>query len=715
MELDLHRFVVSDLLRELAALLSSNLGSKSVELLFALDPELPPALIGDSLRLRQVLLNLASNALKFTERGEVMLALRLTGCQAGGVEIEFSVSDSGIGIAPDKLASIFEGFSQAESSTTRRYGGTGLGLAISQHLVGLMGGQLRVESEPGKGSRFFFRLYFELAEAPVARSAGNPPGTRLRVLIVDDNALARQVLQGMVEVLGWEADCVPSGSEALALLSQAEPQAEPYQLILLDWQMPGMDGWETALHLRQIPGQSCAPVVVMVTAHGRELLAEKAQSEQDAINAFLFKPVTLSTLFDAVQEALMQLQGSTHRLPADPAEQPLQGLHLLLVEDNPLNQQIAEELLRASGASVDIANCGLEGVARALSSEVPFDVVLMDLQMPDIDGFEATRRILAQKPEQIIIAMTANAMASDRQACLDGGMRDHISKPIDLFQLRATILRHARGAPAFEYYPCPDTGVLLQREIGAVAADAALAEKGVADAAPNEASQATGQMSGMSSMSSKRVGQVAAAGGQPSVDAAAALARLGGNQAFYQRLLQTFRTEARAQANQLQQMQTNQDWPGLFRTWHTIKGLAASAGATALAALATRSEALLKPFVLAHGWPDASAHGQLEAWADEMPLLLEQALAQLPLPVSTEAKAQNAAPTATSVPEFDPAETLPALSELLALLQAGNMRSLTLTAQLQARFGPEVVPPTLRGAVEALDFERAVQECQRLL
>jgi PAS domain S-box-containing protein len=704
MELDPHRFLLSDLLRELAALLSSNLGSKPVELLFALDPELPPALIGDSLRLRQVLLNLASNAIKFTERGEVLLALRLIQCQAGGVEIEFSVHDSGIGIAPDKLSTIFEGFSQAECSTTRRYGGTGLGLAISQHLVGLMGGQLQVESEIGKGSRFFFRQHFDLAEAPAPCARSNLPGTRLRVLIVDDNALAREILQNMVQALGWECDCVPSGNEALAYLAQSEQ----YQLILLDWQMPGIDGWETAQRLRRLPGQGTAPVVVMVTAYGRELLAEKAQSEQDAINAFLFKPVTMSALFDAVQEALANQQGIHPMLPDGQTEQALQGLRLLLVEDNLLNQQIAEELLRGSGASVEIAGCGIDGVVQALHAEVPFDAVLMDLQMPDIDGFEATRRILAEKPDQIIIAMTANAMASDRLACLEAGMRDHISKPIDLGQLRATILRHTQALPGGTLYPCPDGQALppnlpphLPPNLSHFQADQA----GAAN---------TGRAGNAPGASQTRSPSTCA----PSVDVSAALQRLGGNLAFYQRLLQTFRHEAVAQATQLRQMQASEDWPGVLRTWHTLKGLAGSAGAPALAALAARGEALLKPFVLAHSWPDAPAHAQLQAWADDMPLLLEQAMAQLPIPPEVTDSAATPATTtgaAAALPRYDPAETLPALAELLALLQAGNMRSIALTAELQQRFGAGVVSPNLRDAVDALDFERAVLECQRLL
>ncbi|HEV6964564.1 PAS domain-containing hybrid sensor histidine kinase/response regulator, partial [Roseateles sp.] len=512
MEVDPHRFELSDFMRELAVILSANVGPKDIEVLFRLDRRLPPALVGDTTRLRQVLLNLAGNALKFTEHGEVVLALTLLGEEGGQARIRFEVSDTGIGIPSDKLEQIFVGFSQAEQSTSRRYGGTGLGLAISRRLVALMGGELRVESRVGEGSRFHFEL--TLPEAPAEAHDTAPARPGLKVLIVDDNPMAREVLQGIGESLGWDCDLASSGEQALSLVHLAAERGEPhYDLILMDWRMPGLDGWETSRRIRE-SHESDAPVIIMVTAHGRELLAERSEQEIQTLGGYLVKPVTASMLQDAVAEAT---RDGMRPAQATGAARRLAGMRLLVVEDNAFNRQVAQELLQDEGASVALASGGVEGAHLALAAEPAFDAILMDLQMPDIDGFEATQRILERRPRSLVIAMTANAMEADRQACLAAGMRDHVAKPVDLEQLVACLRRHV-GPPA-----ASAAGPVAQPATPAPAL----------------------------------------------LDRAAAVQRLGGRQELYERLVKSFTLDAPAELEALRRHLRQASPPDAQRALHT--------------------------------------------------------------------------------------------------------------------------------------------------
>jgi PAS domain S-box-containing protein len=639
MELDPHRFELSDFMRELAVILSANVGTKDIEVLFRLDPRLPPALVGDATRLRQVLLNLAGNALKFTEHGEVVLALTLQSVENGEARLRFEVSDTGIGIADDKLEHIFTGFSQAEQSTSRRYGGTGLGLAISRRLVALMGGELLVQSHVGEGSRFHFELVLPVAQAEVLPLEPVQPG--LKVLIVDDNPMAREVLQGIGESLGWDCDVAPSGEQALALVHEAAERGEPhYGLILMDWRMPGLDGWETSRRIRE-SHESDAPVIIMVTAHGRELLAERSEQEIASLGGYLVKPVTASMLHDVVAEAT---RGEPLQMRAAEAGQPrLTGMRLLVVEDNSFNRQVAQELLEGEGATVTLAGGGVEGVHLALISEPGFDAVLMDLQMPDIDGFEAAQRILARRPDALVIAMTANAMASDREACLAAGMCDHIAKPVDLEQLVACLLRHV----------------------------------GHADGAPRAVVQAT----------------------PPDLlDREAALGRLGGRRALYDRLVAAFAQDAPVEMEALRRHLKKGSAPDAVRVLHTLRGLAGAVGAQALAALAGRQEDALR------GGGDVAA---AEAAVDELQALLDASLRRL-------APVAPAVPAAIDGVVVDPLE---ALRRLRQLLVERNMRSVAACEQIAAAHADGLEPEfaALNGAVARLDFAKALKACDLLL
>lgn len=453
LELDDTPFRLDELLRNLSVVLSSTLQHKAVEVLFQLDPAVPRALRGDGHRLQQVLLNLAGNAIKFTQRGEVVIGLKLLDSTSDSVRIEFSVRDTGIGIAADRLEAIFEGFIQAESSTTRRFGGTGLGLVISRRLVRLMGGELQVQSTPGQGSHFHFTVDFrrdaETSAFERVIAAENDQHAALRVLIVDDNATAREVLAAMVSSFGWQVETATSGAEAIQRLEAAAAAGHSFDILCVDWIMPGMDGWETIQRIRA-RDTGHLPAILMITAHGRELIAERLGEETNPLDGFLVKPVTPSMLFDAVAQATRgaSVTVDSHTPANLPTEQPLAGLRLLVVEDTPLNQQVARELLSHAGAEIEVASDGEQGIACVRRASLPYDAILMDIQMPKMDGYTATR-VLRQEMQIAtpIIAMTANALPADREACLAAGMSDHIGKPINARELTALVLRHCRPAP----------------------------------------------------------------------------------------------------------------------------------------------------------------------------------------------------------------------------------------------------------------------------
>ena len=436
--LDPHPTRLDELLRDLSVILAANLDKRDLELLFDVDTSLPPVIMADGLRLQQVLVNLAGNAIKFTPAGEVVLGIRLVSQTEHGVTLEFWVRDTGIGIAPEQQARIFSGFSQAEASTARRFGGTGLGLAISRRLVRMMGGDIHVDSRPGHGSRFSFTLGFGLPEDEPAP----PPGPALRALVIDDHAEARRVLADLAQSLGWAVTVAASGDEALQLAASS-----PVDVVLLDWVMPGMDGWQTTVHLRQRLGSE--PLILMVTSHDRERLAQRSASEQALLDGFLVKPVTACLLSQAVTAA-QQARAFPGATP-DAAPQRLTGLSLLLVEDNPGNQQVTRELLELEGASVTLAADGQQALSLLAQTRGRrgFDAVLMDVQMPVMDGTTATRLIRRQLGLTLpIIAMTAGALDAERLACLEAGMDEHVCKPFDPDLLVSVLQRRCDATPA---------------------------------------------------------------------------------------------------------------------------------------------------------------------------------------------------------------------------------------------------------------------------
>ncbi|GLR12162.1 hypothetical protein GCM10007907_09520 [Chitinimonas prasina] len=459
LQLDNHVFVLEELMRDLSVVLSGNVGDKNVEVLFDLDTNLPRAIMGDRLRLQQILINLAGNAVKFTAEGQVVISVANIGEMGSEIRLRFAVTDTGIGISQEQQARIFEGFSQAEASTTRKYGGTGLGLAISKRLVELMGGELKLFSEAGKGSRFWFEISTEavgergLEASLIADKLGHTP----QVLIVDDNEASSVILSALIQTLGWGVDTASSGAEALDKMRECSANATPPDIVLMDWRMPEMSGLTAAELIRHQFTQQ--PIIVMITAFGREALQEAYDQTAPPFSTILTKPFTPVQLVQALNKCFGLVSESAPLNMDTVLEGQLEGLHLLVVEDNALNRQVAAELLESVGAQVSLAEGGLRGVELATADETHFDIIIMDMQMPDIDGLEATRRI-RQHPRGSnipIVAMTANASLADRELCLAAGMNEHTGKPISLSTVVPVLLKVLGREVPHKLTPTPDS------------------------------------------------------------------------------------------------------------------------------------------------------------------------------------------------------------------------------------------------------------------
>ncbi|MEI7799025.1 MAG: response regulator [Opitutaceae bacterium] len=445
-------FQLEDSTDALINLVGQRCEEKGLELLFDFHPDLPTALVGDPLRLGQVLTNLVSNALKFTEQGQIIVGAEVVEETPTDLEFHFWVRDSGIGIAADQVERLFQAFTQSDTSTTRKYGGTGLGLAISKQLVELMQGKIWLESVVGQGSTFHFhiRLGFQTLDKPTRMlSADEMSG--LRLLVVDDNPAAQKILANLARHLGLAAEIAENGAVALQMIAAAEKTTRPFDLTLMDWKMPVMDGLTCLQQLAAVTTVR-RPANIMVTAHGRHDVMEAAGRMGVRLPSVLIKPVTASTLLEAIGAAVGKTAHVDTRVArkADRLNeyfQQLQGVNLLLVEDNKMNQELAQELLTQAGIVVTIADHG-QAALDLLAQGLIFDGILMDCQMPVMDGYVATKKIRANPAFAAlpIIAMTANAMSEDREKVLAVGMNDHIAKPLNLDQMYSTIAQWVRPA-----------------------------------------------------------------------------------------------------------------------------------------------------------------------------------------------------------------------------------------------------------------------------
>jgi len=457
-------FTLAAVLDTVANVTAIRAAEKGLELLFRIDPQVPATLVGDPLRLGQVILNLLNNAIKFTETGEVLLSATLGAPQPGAVELVVSVSDTGIGMTGEQQARLFQSFSQADSSTTRRYGGSGLGLAISKQISEMMGGSIGVVSEFGHGSTFTFSVVLRLPAALCAAVAQQHLAP-LRILVIDDNATSRDILAQTLVAVSMRVATAGSGGDGLAMLDAAALAGEPFDLAIVDWRMPDLDGLDTLRRIRGIPALAAMRQILLVSAFDCDELA--AQAEAMTATAVLSKPVEPSALLDTIG-SLFGASGHvvpSRREPRCKATPPrLSGARILLVEDNEINQQVAMELLSDIGVTIDLATNGRLAVEAVLRGAVVYDAVLMDVQMPEMDGLEATqaiRRVVG--PDRLpIIAMTAHAMDKDRQRCLDAGMDAHVVKPVDagvLFEVLDSLIKPREGlhpAPIAPVQPMPE-------------------------------------------------------------------------------------------------------------------------------------------------------------------------------------------------------------------------------------------------------------------
>jgi signal transduction histidine kinase/CheY-like chemotaxis protein len=582
-------FQLQDTLDNISTLVGIKTQEKGLELLFNTDPSVPTALVGDPLRLGQILINLSNNAVKFTDSGEIVVFTELVKKEEAQVTLKFSVRDSGIGMTDAQTAKLFQPFSQADSSTTRKYGGTGLGLTISARLAEIMGGEIWVESEYGRGSTFSFTANFGLGKEKTKKRFKPSADLRdMKVLVVDDNATSRSIFQEMLESFSFEVTLAASGQEGLTELEKAS-ESQPFELVIMDWKMPGMDGIEASRRIKNHTGLRKIPPIVLVTAYGREEAIQ--QVEEIGLEGFLLKPVSPSMLFDAIMQALgkevqdVSLMGRKKEKKSK-ALKAIHGARVLLVEDNEINQQVALEILQGARLNVTVVDNGQKGVDAAKKKQ--YDAILMDIQMPVMDGYTASREIrnLKSKIGNVpIIAMTAHAMAGDEQKSIEAGMNDHVTKPIDPDQLFAT----------------------LQKWIKPVAEPTVVQKSAVRDA-PAEPDQVVPVEDDLPES-------------LPGFDLATGLSRLMGNKRLYRKLLLDFGANYGGVAGDIREALAARNFTRAHSLVHNLKGLAGNLAATGLQASTVAMEKLVKGQAA-----ESASNKELNEKLTKLETILEQAL-----------------------------------------------------------------------------------------
>ncbi len=685
-------FDLDEVLSRVSTVTSGKAWDKDLELLFHIANDMPRNLKGDALRLGQVLINLINNAVKFTERGQIVVysTYRLLddGTANGCIELTFEIRDTGIGMTSAQTAKLFTPFSQADGSTTRKFGGTGLGLSISKRLVEMMGGSIGVHSVAGEGSVFHFTWVCALADANLGKPRVLPDAlNHLRVLVVDDNPAAREILSEALSRFTFEVDSVASGEEALAALRSQnsskltppseryslEPEKKPYGVVFTDWKMPGMDGIVLTRQIKADTQLHHQPAVVLVTAFGREEIRQ--QAEDAAMDGFLVKPINQSMLVDTLVSLF------ANRSPSNSEPLPhvhnevvphLHGLRVLLAEDNAINQQIAIELMQTAGIQVDVADNGSIAV-NLLQTAGPgvYHLVLMDLQMPEMDGHEATQRI-RQNPAfngLPIIAMTAHAMVEERERCLAEGMNEHIAKPIDPALLYKTLEKWGGHAVTPEVISESRPSTPAQRPTPVTASDDVMA-----------ALQA----------------QV------PQLSVTSALRRVAGNAKLYLSLLQRYRSDQADALNQLRERLAAQDHATAERLAHTLRGVSGNIGAVAV-----ETQAALLEKALREDLGEAAIASQLSQTDQALQPLLTALKAWFD---HTEASQPTTPVSASSCADAHIRlhVQLHKLSTMLLEMDGDAYEFLaSLPSELTALL-PQATLNTLRQQVEAFDFEDAL-------
>jgi PAS domain S-box-containing protein len=625
-KLDMETVALSleEVLENVSGLIGMKAHEKGLEILFQADAGVPMFLMGDPLRLAQVLTNLCNNAVKFTEVGEIVIAVELMDQDDDEVKLKFSVHDTGIGLTEEQQGRLFHAFTQADTSTTRKYGGTGLGLTICKRLVNMMGGDIWVESEPGVGSTFIFTAVFGRDSEPQAHVlAPEPNMVGKRVLVVDDNATARSILKDMLEAMSFDVTVVESGEESLVHLKEAPPE-RPFDIVLMDWKMPGMDGISTVRAIRECTSLPKSPVIILVTGYGMESVMQ--QAAKVALDGFLIKPVSQSVLFNTIIEAFggesdMSRPKTQRSIAPTDGLDTIKGSRVLLVEDNEINQQVASEILAQGGLVVTLANNGQEAIDLLTIGD--YDVVLMDCHMPVMDGYEATRQIRdpqssVRRHDIPVLAMTANAMAGDRERSLAVGMDDHLAKPIDPVGLFAALAKWIQ----------PDKSRSTEAE--------ASTELDVAPATLD----------------------------LPGIDTEAALARLGGNAKLLRKLLLKFYDSQAHVLDDVHQALNDGDFETAEHLVHTVKGVAGNLGATALYAAAQEVDAILKQRT------DDGLGPLLEYFDEELNRVMEGISG-----LSEDAGKSDTPASSGEPPTIDPTQVKPLLAKLAKLLEENDLEA----------------------------------------
>ena len=691
LEMETIPFWIDDVLGNVMTVVGLKAHEKGLEFLIHVAAEVPANLIGDPLRVSQILTNLINNAVKFTETGQIQLSIAVAAREEGRVQLAVEVEDTGVGMTSEQAGLLFQPFSQADGSTTRKYGGTGLGLTICRRLVEMMNGRIWVESQSGHGSRFKFLAWFGVGKEAKRRAV--PVTVKgLRTLIVDDNPVAREILAEQVAGLGMRVEAVSSGADCLTAIHKADG-VDPYRLVFLDWRMPVMGGIETIRRLRAATLASGQPLVIMVTAFGVEDVRDEAAAL--GVTSLLTKPVTQSHLWDAVVDCLAPEQRAAlvqdgHRVAAG-QDFAGRGIRVLLAEDNEVNQQVAVELLAAVDVQVSIAINGREAVDQLLAAPdpLPWSMVFMDIQMPVMDGHQATLEIrrqprFAQLP---IVAMTAHAMAEERDRCLAEGMNDHITKPIDPEALYQAVARWG-----------------LRQEASPASTGSPVAPLDTGAGAPRLPAAITG------------------------LDMTAGLRRVADKPQVYLRLLRMFLGDQEQAARIVRGALAAGDHQLALHTVHTVRGVAGNIGADAVCEAATVLEQLLKAGAATESIEGESIEGEsiegksiedksIEVALDRFDRQLAQQMAALRAALDSE-MVQAVHPGLTSI-DADQLETL--RPRLLALRQQvmdsdGDAHNTLLTLAAALRMAvPAQQVDALEQAIDDYDFDRAEELLDGLL
>jgi two-component system sensor histidine kinase/response regulator len=671
-------FDLEEVLDNVTDLVATKAEEKGIEILFSINDDVPFSLVGDPLRLGQILNNLLSNAIKFTEKGEIVVRGEKVEISENLVKLKISVRDTGIGLTQEQISKLFKPFTQADTSTTREYGGTGLGLAICKRLVEMQGGEISVESEPGKGSTFFFTVVYDMLSKTEGFRLELPMDLRgMRVMVVDDNQLSREVFHKLLETLTFDVTSVNSGFEALEELERVAgaKESKTYELVLVDWKMPVMDGVETAMRIKEtcrLSGEK-APAIILITGFGR---LEGVQEAERHVDAVLLKPVSLSTTFNTIMEIFgkdveKRPRAKKTGIKDEEALRQIRGARILLAEDNEINQQVAKEMLEQGGLVVTIANDGKEAVdllkEGTEAEKMPFDAILMDIQMPVMGGFEATAEIRKEEgfKELPIIAMTAHAMAGDREKSLEGGMNDHVAKPIDPNQLFSTLVKWIKPG-----------------------------ERAVPEQLREKEPEKTG------------IEDETALPELPGISVESGLKRVGGNRKLYKKLLNQFHDGNVNAVDDIKNALSNDEIKTAARLAHTVKGVSGNLGADNLFQSAAALEDAIKQ----------GDKASLDALINDFSSHLDIVMGEIEEMIQQEALLKQAEQPSGDV-AIDIDTVKPLLIELAELLVSDLMEAMSRMDALKVHFENSVVREEfkrLEKHVDGFDTDSAIKSLKEI-